>query len=258
MTELAWPARKYIVQVARFDPAKGIPTVIDSYAEFRRQCDKKGLTDVPQLIVCGNGSIDDPDASMIYDQTMSQLETHYPHLLKDVSVMRLDPNDQLLNCIIANAHVVLQLSTREGFEVKVSEALHAGRPVIATLTGGIPLQVKDNINGFLVKPGDWKTVAAHLMELFTNEELHKKMSYEARTGVSDEVGTVGNAIGWYYLAAKWHEVGCNPGLPGKEQWVNDMAREEAGQPYAEKENRLPRHFTQKKELPVQTSAEKSS
>ncbi|KAK4641455.1 hypothetical protein QC761_501750 [Podospora bellae-mahoneyi] len=256
MTELNWPARKYIIQVARFDPAKGIPTVIDSYAEFRRRCDKQGLTDVPQLVVCGNGSVDDPDASLIYDQTMSQLETYYPDLIKDVSVMRLDPNDQLINTLLANAHVVLQLSTREGFEVKVSEALHAGRPVIVTATGGIPLQVKDKVNGFLVQPGDWKAVAGHLMELFADEELWKKMSHAAATGVSDEIGTVGNALGWFYLAAKWNEVGVEKhgkgGLKGNEKWVNDMAREEAGFPYAEGENRLPRHFTQSKEVPVHT------
>ncbi len=150
--------------------------------------------------------------------------------------------------------MILQLSTREGFEVKVSEALHAGRPVIATLTGGIPLQVKDNVNGFLVKPGDWQTVAKHLMDLFMDEELHAKMSYAAKTGVSDEVGTVGNALGWYYLAAKWADGGATQGgkggLAGNEKWVNDMAREEAGIPYTPGENRLPRHFTEKKELPV--------
>lgn len=259
MTELAWPSRKYIIQVARFDPAKGIPTVIDSYAEFRRQCDKAGITEVPQLVVCGNGSVDDPDASLIYDQTMSQLETYYPDLIKDISVMRLDPNDQLLNILIANAHVVMQLSTREGFEVKVSEALHAGRPVIVSRVGGIPLQVKDNVNGFLVSPGDYKSVAGHLMKLFTDDELHKKMSYAAKTGVSDEIGTVGNALGWFYLAAKWAEVGVEKngkgGLKGTERWVNDMAREEAGYPYAEDENRLPRHFTKKAEAAAAPATE---
>lgn len=69
-----------------------------------------------------------------------------------------------------NARVVLQLSTREGFEVKVSEALHAGRPVIATLAGGLPLQIKDQVNGYLVEPGDWKAVAGHLVDLFTVRE----------------------------------------------------------------------------------------
>lgn len=250
MTELKWPARKYIVQVARFDPSKGIPTVIDSYAEFRKLCEEDGMEDVPQLVVCGNGSVDDPDASLIYDQTMEQLEQHYPHLVPDCSIMRLEPNDQLLNTVIANAHVVLQLSTREGFEVKVSEALHAGRPVIATRAGGIPLQVKDEVNGFLVEPGDFKAVAGHLKNLFTDEELHNRMSIAAANGVSDEVGTVGNALSWFYLAHKWAEIGVKPGLRPNERWVNDMAREEAGRPYTEGENRLPRHFTQKKELPV--------
>jgi hypothetical protein len=195
---------------------------------------------------CGNGSIDDPDGAIIFDQTMTQLEDHYPHLLDDVSVMRLDANDQLLNMVIANAHVILQLSTREGFEIKVSEALHAGVPVIVSNEGGIPLQVKENVNGYLVTPGDYKTVADHLMNLYTDHELHARMSREARNGVSDEVGTVGNALGWFYLAAKWQEVGTNPGLRGDEKWVNDMAREEAGYPYTEGENRLPRHFTQRK------------
>ncbi|RSL38986.1 hypothetical protein CEP53_014410 [Fusarium sp. AF-6] len=246
MTPLAWPTRKYIAQVARFDPAKGIPTVIDSYAEFRRRCDEAGITDPPQLAVCGNGSIDDPDGAIIFDQTMTQLEDHYPHLLEDVSVIRLDANDQLLNMVIANAHVILQLSTREGFEIKVSEALHAGVPVIVSNEGGIPLQVKDKVNGFLVTPGDYKTVAGHLIDLFTDKDLHAKMSHEAKTGVSDEVGTVGNALGWFYLAAKWSELGTKPGLRGDEKWVNDMAREEAGFPYTESENRLPRHYTQRK------------
>ena len=39
------------MQVARFDPSKGIPAVIDGYAEFRRLCEEKGITDTPQLCV---------------------------------------------------------------------------------------------------------------------------------------------------------------------------------------------------------------
>lgn len=181
---------------------------------------------------------------------MHQLETQYPHLIDDCSLMRLEPNDQLLNTLISNAHVVLQLSTREGFEVKVSEALHAGRPVIATRAGGIPLQVKDGVDGFLVEPGDWKAVAGHLRTLFTDTDLHDQMSREARRGVSDEIGTVGNALAWYYLGTKWGEVGVKPGLQGDEQWVNDMARQGAAQPYALGENRLSREFTKKRKAPM--------
>lgn len=40
-----------MAQIARFDPAKGIPTVIDGYAEFRRLLKEKGITDSPQLVM---------------------------------------------------------------------------------------------------------------------------------------------------------------------------------------------------------------
>ena len=36
MNELKWPAKDYIVQIARFDPSKGIPNVIDSYIKLRQ------------------------------------------------------------------------------------------------------------------------------------------------------------------------------------------------------------------------------
>lgn len=171
---------------------------------------------------------------------MAQIETKYPHLQNDMSVMRLDHNDQLLNVLLSNARVALQLSTSEGFEVKVSEALHAGCPVIATTAGGIPLQVTDGVNGYLVQPGDWNAVAGYLMGLFTSEELHERMSHAARTSVSDEVSTVGNALAWYFLLSKFVEDGS---FHPNGRWVNDMAREEAGKPYLETENRLNRQFT---------------
>ena len=238
MTELKWPNKKYIIQVARFDPAKGIPDVIESYAEFRRLLGKHSpKTEAPELVICGNGSVDDPDGTMIYDQTMNHIETRFPHLLSSISVMRLAPNDQLLNTLLSASHCVLQLSTREGFEVKVSEALHKGKPVIATNCGGIPLQVQHGKNGFLVEAGDWHAVANYLLELWMNEKMYTDMSEFAKVSVSDEVGTVGNALSWFYLADKWAN---GKGVVPQERWVNDLAREEAGIPYVKGENRLPR------------------
>jgi alpha,alpha-trehalose phosphorylase (configuration-retaining) len=207
----------------------------------------------------GNSSIDDPDGNMVYDEALDRIEKYYPDLAEDISVMRLDANDQMLNTLIAQAHVVLQLSTREGFEVKVSEALHAGRPVIATLAGGIPIQVKDKETGFLVEPDDYKAVAQHLLKLFGDDDLWSRMSKAASTGVSDEVCTVGNALCWFYLADKFSEVGGQVNgirhVKGNGQWVNDMARGEARHPYKEGENRLPRWFTSQHELPRYGSGE---
>ena len=81
-----------------------------------------------------------------------------------------------------------------------------------------------------------------LLRLWTDAELYERMSGFAGRSVSDEVGTVGNALSWFYLADKW---AGGEGLEPEERWVNDLAREEAGFPYGEGENRLPRGSTLK-------------
>jgi glycosyltransferase involved in cell wall biosynthesis len=96
---------------------------------------------------------------------------------------------------MSNARIALQLSTREGFEVKVSEAIHTGIPIVACQTGGIPLQVEHGKSGYLTTPGDNAAVAKHLFDLHTDPELWTKMSQYAKTHVSDEVGTVGM---WFF------------------------------------------------------------
>jgi len=139
--------------------------------------------------------------------------------------------------LMANSRIALQLSTREGFEVKVSEALHAGRPVIACRTGGIPLQIEHGKSGYLTTPGDNEAVALHLYDLYTDEALYREMSQYAKTHVSDEVSTVGNAAAWLYLAVMYHR-----GIKIKPNgaWLNDMLRAETGEEYVEGEPRLPR------------------
>lgn len=154
--------------------------------------------------------------------------------------MRVGPNDQALNTLLSKAKIVLQLSTREGFEVKVSEALHMGKPVIATIAGGIPLQVQHDKNGFLVDAGDTEAVAGHLFELWMDQGLYNRMSRFAANSVSDEVSTVGNVLSWLYLASNLSK-GVRVRPNGR--WINDMAREEAGEPYAPGENRLKRTLT---------------
>lgn len=241
MNELQWPARDYIVQVARFDPAKGIPDVIDSYAKFRKLMEADSEfeeDDMPQLLICGHGAVDDPDASIIYDQVMQLIGHAYKEYAQDIVVMRLPPSDQLLNALLSNAKIALQLSTREGFEVKVSEAVHHGKPIIACRTGGIPLQVEHENSGYLVTPGDNAAVAKHLFDLYTDDQLYNRMSAYASTHVSDEVGTVGNAAAWLYLAVMYSR-GIK--LKPNGAWINDMLREETGELYQLDESRLPRH-----------------
>ncbi|KAG0134968.1 trehalose synthase [Tuber indicum] len=239
---LLYPARDYITQIARFDPSKGIPEVIESY---RKLCNRI-INDAPerlppQLLICGHGAIDDPDAEMVFARTIELLkQPSYSAIAKDVVVARIGPSDQILNAMITTAKIVLQLSLREGFEVKVSEALYHGKPVVATRAGGIPLQIQHGKSGFLVEVGDTDSVANHLFDLYTDNDLYTQMSRDAKASVSDEVGTVGNAACWLYLVAK---LARGENLQPQAQWIMDMAMEEAGQKYEIGQPILPRSTT---------------
>ncbi|EEQ90501.1 hypothetical protein RJZ56_006009 [Blastomyces dermatitidis] len=239
MTTIDYPDDEYIVQIARFDPSKGIFDLLDAYEKFRilfgenRPKEEKP----PKLLICGHGSVDDPDGVVIYDAVIEHIDNNLAHLKSSICVMHIPPSDQILNALLSKARVALQLSTREGFEVKVSEALHKGKPVIATLAGGIPLQVQDGKNGFLVEVGDSDAVAHHLYNLWTDDELYYRLSSWAADSVSDEVSTVGNALSWLYLAS---EVSKGKTVAPNGKWINDMAREEAKEPYGRHENRLKR------------------
>ncbi|KAK9325916.1 hypothetical protein V1517DRAFT_312991 [Lipomyces orientalis] len=239
--KLVYPMRPYICQIARFDPSKGIPDVLESYRKLREMMDYElPLRKIPQLVIAGHGAIDDPDGTIVYDETVKMIATEdYDTIASDIIIMRLGPSDQLLNCILSNATVVLQLSHREGFEVKVSEAIHKGKPVIAYRAGGIPLQLEDTRNGYLCEVGDTQTVAEHMYELLMDGDIYKKLSDCAKTSVSDEVHTVGNGLAWLYMI---NELAHNREVKPNGRFVYDMMRESVGVRWKDTENRLPRNF----------------
>ncbi len=214
--------RPYIIQIARFDPAKGIPDVIESYRLLVEMM-KSERRVIPQLVIAGNSSIDDPDGGPILNLTMNMLLSEkYVHLAKDVKVVRLPHIDQLLNTLLRKSAVVLQLSTKEGFEIKVTEGLMKSKPLIAYRTGGIPLQIEENVNGFLVEPGNTGQVAKHMYDLLTDKGLYEKMSKAASDLANQDYLTVPNAMLWLYLAVTLLKEGKTA---GHYEWVKTLAHE---------------------------------
>ena len=159
-------SRPYIIQIARFDPSKGIPDVIETYRRLRKQLsDNKDMPkgEIPQLVIIGNGAIDDPEGSSILQEALFLLDMdRYRYIAHDIKMVRVPHIDQVLNALLSGSSIALQLSHREGFEVKVTEAFKKGKPVIAYRTGGIPLQIRHGMAGYFVRSGDTKKVAEYL------------------------------------------------------------------------------------------------
>ncbi|KAG1469585.1 hypothetical protein G6F56_003175 [Rhizopus delemar] len=197
--EVDW-SRPYIAQVARFDPSKGIPDVLEVYRKLREKLDSSNPCKIPQLIICGHGSVDDPDGTIIFDQVQGTLTSKpFAGIASDVISVRLPASDQLLNMVLRGAYVVLQLSHREGFEVKVTEALYKNVPVLAYKAGGIPLQIEDGVDGCLFEIGDTEAVANKLIEMFENPDLRDQMSQATKKCVQEEYFTVWNAMSWLHM-----------------------------------------------------------
>jgi glycosyltransferase involved in cell wall biosynthesis len=215
------PNRSYIIQIARFDPSKGLPEVIESY---RLLCEKLSAIHVrpPQLVLTGHSSIDDPDKTPILVETLQLINSEkYQHLRNDIKTIALPAKDQLLNALLRRARIALQLSIREGFEVKVTEAIQKGVPIIAYRTGGIPLQINDGVNGFLVDVGDRERVAQLMFDLLTKEELYNRISATSRETVNEEFFTVASARNWLYMALNL-AMGRMENLPGNFKQVKDV------------------------------------
>jgi glycosyltransferase involved in cell wall biosynthesis len=217
--------RPYIIQIARFDPSKGIPDVLEAYKKLRKMLEKQRKP-IPQLVITGNSSIDDPDGMPVYNHIKKLLQSKsYKRLADDVKVVRLPHRDQMLNALLRGSRIALQLSVKEGFEVKVTEALMKGKPVIAYNAGGIPLQIQDGVTGYLVERGDTTLVAQHLYNLLTDEGAYQRMSEAACESAGKDYLTMPNAISWLYLAG---QLVRGEKVEGNCQWVRALVREKCG------------------------------
>ncbi len=139
------PDRPIIGQVARFDPWKDPLGVIDAYRLAREKIPEL------QLLLVGSFAHDDPEGVEWYKKTVE-----YASSMRDVHILtNIDGVEDLeVNAFQRSFTVGLQLSTKEGFGLAVTEALWKGVPVVARRAGGIPLQVIDGETGFLVQTAE--------------------------------------------------------------------------------------------------------
>ncbi len=83
--------------------------------------------------------------------------------------------------LLSQVYVTILTSKFESFGRVVIESMAAGRPVIASRTGGIPEIIEDQVNGVLVEVGDYKAFANAAVDLIDNQSKWNVMSNNAIT-----------------------------------------------------------------------------
>jgi glycosyltransferase involved in cell wall biosynthesis len=86
----------------------------------------------------------------------------------------------------AMSDIIVVPSLQEAFGLVVSEALACGKPVIGTKVGGIPDQILNGYNGFLVKPKDPKEIAEKILWLLEHPDISKQMGMNGRKIVEEK------------------------------------------------------------------------
>ncbi len=216
--------RPYVALVARFDPSKGMPNAMAAYALAREKMLRRGLAmlRIPQLVIVGNGSADDPDGVPVLREIMRLRRTTYRHIMADIKVARVPHNDIAINAVVRNSKLVIQPSTKEGFESRVTDAILQGKPVIGSRRGGIPLQIVSERSGFVIDPEDISTWAERICELMTNDVYYEHMRAQTKhlaKTFNYEYTTIPNALNWLHLSSV---VLSQPQFAWNHQWARDL------------------------------------
>jgi glycosyltransferase involved in cell wall biosynthesis len=88
--------------------------------------------------------------------------------------------------LLAQTDAFVLASFAEGVPVVLMEAMAAGVPVVATRIAGIPELVDDGVSGFLVPPGDPKTLADRVDQLLRDPGLRASLGAKGRQKVERE------------------------------------------------------------------------
>jgi trehalose synthase len=159
-----------ITQISRYDPWKDPEGVLEVFKLVKEKVDCR-------LLLCGSMASDDPEGLRIYERIKRKAD----RLIRSGDVILLNTeNNILVNSLQRRSAVIVQKSLREGFGLTISEALWKETPVVASNVGGIPLQIINGENGFLVDPYDIKDCANKVITLLQNPALAKDMGKKGK------------------------------------------------------------------------------
>ncbi len=153
------PESKIITFVGRLTKSKGLGVLIQACVQLVKR-------ENVLLLIVGDG----PERSFITNLVLQKGLRNRVVLLgtrRDV--------ERLLRI----SDIFVLPSLYEGFPVALLEAMAARKPVIATKVGGVPMIVKDGVNGLLVTPGDSQELSDRLFRLLGDKSLRAELSENA-------------------------------------------------------------------------------
>ncbi len=225
------PNTKRITLIARFDPSKGMHKAMEMGVLARRNMRTAGVPEheLPEVVIVGNGSVDDPDGVWMYQEMLKLRREQYPDEASGIIIMRLKHNYDAMNALMSRSSIIMQTSDAEGLETRVSDAIKHGRPVVVSNRGGIKTQVVENRSGIILdydKPGcELDRGAEFMMQLLMDDEAYASIvestKAEAKNLNLREFSTVANVARFLNIGKR-----LRAGRPAHKTWkMADLAAE---------------------------------
>jgi trehalose synthase len=178
--------KPYVLQVSRYDRLKDPLGVIAAYRLIKRTADVA-------LVLAGGSADDDPEGAEVLAEVKKAANGD-----PDIRILSLPPDAHLeINALQRGAAVVLQKSLREGFGLTVTEGLWKSKPVVATSTGGIPLQILHGVTGLLCRSPEG--CAYQVRYLLARPDDARRLGASGREWVREQYVITRNLRRWLLL-----------------------------------------------------------
>ena len=159
----------YLLFIGRLSPMKGVQYLIPAFKDI-----KKRYTNL-KLVIAGSGEKD-------YEVYLRNLA----HGIKDIVFTGYIDSLRIKKILYENCLAVVVPSLYEGLPMVILEAMACRKAIVASEVGGIPLLIQHGKNGFLVDPGDSKSLKKSIRILLEDENLRKNMGDFGRKLVEKE------------------------------------------------------------------------
>ena len=150
--------------VARLDPVKDFMSLLEAYAEVRREVPKS------RLVIIGDGS----------ERVALKARAQREDLAGSVDFLGMRSD---VRALLPGADLYLNSSISEGVSITILEAMAAGVPVIATAVGGTPEVLAGGAAGILVPPRHPARLAQAAIALSSSAAARGRLAAIARRRV---------------------------------------------------------------------------
>jgi glycosyltransferase involved in cell wall biosynthesis len=162
-----------VLQLGRIVPRKGIGTVVEGFARFRREAGRAQL-----LIVGGATRAPDPALTPEIGRLDGLARMH--GVVEHVRFVGRRDRDEL-RYFYSAADVFVTLPWYEPFGITPLEAMACAIPVVGSRVGGVKHTVQDGVTGCLIPAADPDALAACLKRLYRDRRMAEDFGRCGRT-----------------------------------------------------------------------------